>query len=338
MRRSPVVAALTKPVLRRAAAVICVSAYVARLLAAPDDVTVEVIDCGVDTERLKPAPRARDANGNGPRFLFVGSLTPRKNLERLLLAFGKLGGGTLTIVGGGPLEERLRATAPVGTRFAGRLDVRRRRRRDREGGRRLPAEPRGAAGPGDARGARARAAGGGDPGRRAGRGADPAHRRARRPARRRLDRRRHGRRGGAAGAVPRGGARWRRSTRCPLQAERIEAVLARAANGAGRPSVEPKAGTVPAPGQSPFRPVARILGTGFRAPLSCRHDRVAGAGSGVRRCRRRRRGLRSSAAAGGRSRSCPIACRRRRSASTGFRRRAHSCSSRRPTRPRRACR
>jgi glycosyltransferase involved in cell wall biosynthesis len=122
MRRSPVVAALTKPVLRRAAAVICVSAYVARLLAAPADVTVEVIDCGVDTERLKPAPRARDANGNGPRFLFVGSLTPRKNLERLLLAFGKLGGGTLTIVGGGPLENRLRATAPVGTRFAGRLD------------------------------------------------------------------------------------------------------------------------------------------------------------------------------------------------------------------------
>jgi glycosyltransferase involved in cell wall biosynthesis len=122
MRRSPVVAALTKPVLRRAASVICVSAYVAKLLAAPDDVAVDVIDCGVDTERLRPVPRARDTNGNGPRFLFVGSLTRRKNVERLLLAFAKLGGGTLTIVGGGPLEDRLRATAPVGTRFAGRLD------------------------------------------------------------------------------------------------------------------------------------------------------------------------------------------------------------------------
>jgi len=121
MRRSPVVAALTRPVLRRAAAVVCVSAYVAQKLAAPEGVAVEVIDCGVDTARLGPVPRARDTNGNGPRFLFIGSLTHRKNLERLLLAFAKLGGGTMTIVGGGPLEERLRATAPVGTRFAGRL-------------------------------------------------------------------------------------------------------------------------------------------------------------------------------------------------------------------------
>ena len=121
IRRSPVVAALTKPVLRRAAAVICVSAYVAQLLSAPEGVRVEVIDCGVDTERLRSAPRAPAARGVGPRFLFVGSLTPRKNLQRLLQAFATLGEGTLTIVGGGPLEERLRATAPVGTRFLGRL-------------------------------------------------------------------------------------------------------------------------------------------------------------------------------------------------------------------------
>jgi glycosyltransferase involved in cell wall biosynthesis len=120
-RRSPVVAALTKPVLRRAASVICVSQYVAAKLAAPDGVKVDVIDCGVDTERLRPAPRAKDVNGTGPRYLYVGSLTHRKNLERLLTAFGRLGGGTLTIVGGGPLEDRLRATAPVGTRFLGRL-------------------------------------------------------------------------------------------------------------------------------------------------------------------------------------------------------------------------
>ncbi len=117
------VAALTKPVLRRAAAVVCVSAYVAKMLAAPDDVAVEVIDCGVDTDRLRPVPRAPGAPGIGPRFLFIGSLTRRKNVERLLQAFAKLGGGTLTIVGGGPLEESLRVAAPVGTRFAGRLSA-----------------------------------------------------------------------------------------------------------------------------------------------------------------------------------------------------------------------
>ncbi len=121
MRRSPIVAALTKPVLRRAAAVICVSEYVARQLSAPADVTVEVIDCGVDTDRLRPVQRAKSTRATGPRFLYIGSLTHRKNVERLQQAFAKLGGGTLTIVGGGPLEERLRETAPVGTRFAGRL-------------------------------------------------------------------------------------------------------------------------------------------------------------------------------------------------------------------------
>jgi glycosyltransferase involved in cell wall biosynthesis len=121
MRRSPVVAALTKQVLRRSAAVICVSEYVAGQLSAPEGVAVEVIDCGVDTERLRPTPRAKDVNGKGPRFLYIGSLTRRKNVERLQQAFAKLGGGTLTIVGGGPLEEQLRETAPVGTRFAGVL-------------------------------------------------------------------------------------------------------------------------------------------------------------------------------------------------------------------------
>jgi glycosyltransferase involved in cell wall biosynthesis len=121
MRRSVVVAALTKRVLRRAAAVICVSEYVAKMLSAPEGVRVEVIDCGVDTRQLRPVPRAPGAASSGPRFLFIGSLTRRKNLERLLQAFAKLGGGTLTIVGGGPLEAELRATAPVGTRFAGRL-------------------------------------------------------------------------------------------------------------------------------------------------------------------------------------------------------------------------
>ena len=55
IRRSPVVSALTKQVLRRSAAVICVSDYVARQLSAPEDVTVEVIELG-PIGWLRPAP------------------------------------------------------------------------------------------------------------------------------------------------------------------------------------------------------------------------------------------------------------------------------------------
>jgi glycosyltransferase involved in cell wall biosynthesis len=104
---------LTRVVVRRAGAVICVSDYLARRLAAP----AEVIDCGVDTDRFRPTPRAP---GSGPRFLFVGSLTPRKNVGRLMRAFARLREGSLTIVGGGPLETELRAAAPGGVRFVGR--------------------------------------------------------------------------------------------------------------------------------------------------------------------------------------------------------------------------
>ncbi len=110
---SLVLGLLTRVVVRRAGAVICVSEYLARRLGAP----AEVIDCGVDTDRFRPMPRAR---GDGPRFLFVGSLTPRKNVARLMRAFARLRQGTLTIVGGGPLEAELRAAAPAGVRFAGR--------------------------------------------------------------------------------------------------------------------------------------------------------------------------------------------------------------------------
>lgn len=121
IRTSLVAGAMTKQVLQRAVAVICVSEYVAAQLRPLDGVPIEVIDCGVDTAMLRPVPRAEHANGTGPRYLFVGSLTRRKNVERLLAAFGTLERGTLTLVGGGPLEERLRGIAPVGTRFAGSL-------------------------------------------------------------------------------------------------------------------------------------------------------------------------------------------------------------------------
>ena len=114
--RSPLVRALTRIVLRRAAAVVAVSGYLAERL--PDGARrVEVIDCGVDTSRFTPAPRAA---GVGPRFLFVGSLTPRKNAGRLLEAFAAVGSGTLTVIGDGPEAAKLRAAAPPGVRFLGR--------------------------------------------------------------------------------------------------------------------------------------------------------------------------------------------------------------------------
>ena len=116
-RTNPVLGTLTRLVLRRSAAVIAVSGYLAEQLPAGAR-RVEVIDCGVDGDRFQPAPRAV---GAGPRYLFVGSLSERKNPRRLLAAFGELGEGSLAIVGGGPLEAELRSAAPPSTRFLGRL-------------------------------------------------------------------------------------------------------------------------------------------------------------------------------------------------------------------------
>jgi glycosyltransferase involved in cell wall biosynthesis len=96
----------TRLVVRRAAAVLAVSEYLRRELETkiPDARgKVEVIDCGVDLERFRvePAP-------DGPtRYLCVGSLSERKNVVRLANAFARLGEGTLTFVGDGPLRPEL---------------------------------------------------------------------------------------------------------------------------------------------------------------------------------------------------------------------------------------
>jgi glycosyltransferase involved in cell wall biosynthesis len=102
----PGVAALTRRTVRRAAAVIAVSDDLRRELEAkvPEAAgKTEVIDSGVDLERftVEPAP------GDGPRFLCIGALTERKNVVRLADAFERLGEGTLTFLGDGPLRSRL---------------------------------------------------------------------------------------------------------------------------------------------------------------------------------------------------------------------------------------
>src|SRR5438105_3473737 len=103
----PAVAALTRRVVGRAATVIAVSDYLRRELETkiPDARgKTEVLDSGVDLDRFALAP---SANGDGPRYLCVGSLTERKNVVRLADAFERVGRGSLTFVGDGPLRARL---------------------------------------------------------------------------------------------------------------------------------------------------------------------------------------------------------------------------------------
>jgi len=78
---------------------------------------LETIDCGVDLDRFRPVPRA---DGEAPSFLCVGSLSERKNVVRLARAFERLGAGTLTFVGDGPLRAEL--DGRPGVRLAGSVE------------------------------------------------------------------------------------------------------------------------------------------------------------------------------------------------------------------------
>jgi glycosyltransferase involved in cell wall biosynthesis len=108
----PGAAAATRFVVRRAAAVVAVSDYLRRELETKVPGArgkTSVVDCGVDLDRfpLQPAPEGTTA------FLCVGALTERKNVVRLARAFERLGEGTLTFVGDGPLRPRLEGVAGV---------------------------------------------------------------------------------------------------------------------------------------------------------------------------------------------------------------------------------
>jgi glycosyltransferase involved in cell wall biosynthesis len=115
----PGVAAATRFVARRAAALIAVSGYLARELEAKVPEArgkTEVVSSGVDLERfpLLPAPPP-----GPPTFLCIGSLDERKNPVRLARAFSRLGEGTLTFVGDGPLRSRVDGLP--GVRMTGRI-------------------------------------------------------------------------------------------------------------------------------------------------------------------------------------------------------------------------
>jgi glycosyltransferase involved in cell wall biosynthesis len=114
----PGIAAATRYVVRRAAAVIAVSDYLRRELETKIPEArgkTEVIDSGVDVDRFAVTPAPPD----GPRYLCIASLIERKNVVRLADAFARVGQGTLTFVGDGPLRELLEGRD--GVELAGRV-------------------------------------------------------------------------------------------------------------------------------------------------------------------------------------------------------------------------
>ena len=109
----PGIAAATRLVIRRAAAVVAVSDYLREELEAKVPEArgkTEVVSSGIDLERF---PLLERRNGPGPAFLCVGALTERKNVVRLADAFASLGEGTLTFVGDGPLRGALEGRPSV---------------------------------------------------------------------------------------------------------------------------------------------------------------------------------------------------------------------------------
>ncbi|HJS49420.1 MAG TPA: glycosyltransferase [Gaiellaceae bacterium] len=119
--------AATRYVVRRASTVVAVSRWLRRELenAVPEAAgKTEVVDCGVDLERFSPrdADEARRQLGwpsQGTSFLCLGGLTERKNVLRLASAFERRGEGTLAFVGDGPLRGALEGRA--GIRLVGRV-------------------------------------------------------------------------------------------------------------------------------------------------------------------------------------------------------------------------
>jgi glycosyltransferase involved in cell wall biosynthesis len=114
----PGIAAATRLVVRRAATVIAVSEYLRRELETKIPGArgkTEVVDSGVDLERFRVAPPPDGET----RFLCIASLIERKNVVRLADAFERVGRGTLTFVGDGPLRARLEGRS--GVELAGRV-------------------------------------------------------------------------------------------------------------------------------------------------------------------------------------------------------------------------
>jgi glycosyltransferase involved in cell wall biosynthesis len=108
----PGIRTATRLVVRRAAAVIAVSDYLRSELQEKVPEArgkTEVVNSGVDLERFAPSP----SPDGPPRFLCIGALTERKNVVRLARSFERLGRGELTFVGDGPLRAELEGRKAV---------------------------------------------------------------------------------------------------------------------------------------------------------------------------------------------------------------------------------
>lgn len=123
-------AALARIGLRRAAAVI-VTTEELRARASALARRVELIPNGVDIRLFAPPATGAEARHADRCVLYVGRLSPEKNLSTLVQAVARLGGRVpvrLTLVGAGPLEGELRAearAAGVDAEFQGVVDQRR---------------------------------------------------------------------------------------------------------------------------------------------------------------------------------------------------------------------
>jgi glycosyltransferase involved in cell wall biosynthesis len=123
----PGVRAATRAVARRATTLVAVSDYLRTELEerVPEARgKTETANCGVDLRLFagadqRAAREELDWHGDGPGFVCVGTLDERKNVMRLARAFERLGTGRLAFVGDGPLRDALEGRHDV--RVVGRV-------------------------------------------------------------------------------------------------------------------------------------------------------------------------------------------------------------------------
>jgi len=107
--KRPLKARIERQGLRDASAVIATTGEL-RSMASRFSSRVELIPNGVDTQLFVPAGAAH--RSGPPRVLYVGRLSPEKNLETIVHAISSLGAGaTATMIGAGPLRGNLEALA-----------------------------------------------------------------------------------------------------------------------------------------------------------------------------------------------------------------------------------